>query len=230
MFIEPNSVPDPSLPTSVPTKVHLKVCGMREPANVQAVGALGADFMGFIFYPKSPRYVGQMEPALLHNLPESVLKVGVFVDASLSHVLEQVRTYGLDLVQLHGSETPEQCAAVRAAGIPLIKAFGVDTDFDFARLLPYVPHCSFFLFDTKGAHPGGNGTVFDWTMLAKYSLPVPYFLAGGIDLDHADYLRHNPLPGLFAIDLNSRFETAPGLKNVPKLSQMICLMKNLHRA
>lgn len=230
MFVEPNPVPESSLPSSVPHKVHLKICGMREPANMQAVAALGADFMGFIFYAKSPRYVGPLEPALLHHLPPSVLKVGVFVDASLAYILEQASTYALDLVQLHGSETPEQCAAVRATGIPLIKAFGVGPGFDFEQLAPYVPHCSYFLFDTKGPQPGGNGTAFDWTQLQNYALPVPYFLAGGIDLEHAEYLRRNPLPGLFAVDLNSRFEAAPGLKNVPKLSQMICRMKNINQA
>lgn len=223
----PATVPAPALPA----KVYLKVCGMREPDNILAVAAQGVDFLGFIFYPDSPRYAGAtLAPELLRSLPTGVLKVGVFVNEDSSHILHQVAAYGLDLVQLHGTESPAQCAELRAAHVPVIQAFSVGPGFDFGQLIAYVPHCTYFLFDTKGAKLGGNGTVFDWSVLEKYSLPVPYFLAGGIDVEHAEYLKENPLPGLFSIDLNSRFETAPGVKDVPKLSKMICQMKNHNRA
>ncbi|MBD2715088.1 phosphoribosylanthranilate isomerase [Microvirga sp. STR05] len=200
---------------------QIKVCGMTQPDNLAAVATLQPDFLGFIFYPKSNRYVGEkLSRAALLALPASIRKVGVFVDAPTAQIQEQVAAFGLDLVQLHGRESPMQCAELRAVGIPVIKAFGVGETFDFAQLLPYVEQVDYFLFDTKGPQPGGNGTAFDWNVLAAYSLAVPYFLAGGLELAQAATLRNLHLPGLFALDLNSRFETAPGVKDPELLAQM----------
>ncbi len=204
-----------------PTTPYLKVCGMRQPENLAAVAALRPDFLGFIFYPKSSRYVGtQLSETELAALPTGIRKVGVFVDESEDAVLARVAELGLDLVQLHGHETPAQCAAIRAAGIPVIKAFSVGEEFDFDVLYPYLGSVDYFLFDTKGSQPGGNGTAFDWNLLTAYNLPVPYFLAGGLSLTQADALRNLRLPGLFALDLNSRFEIEPGLKDAEMLRQM----------
>jgi phosphoribosylanthranilate isomerase len=134
--------------------------------------------------------------------------------------------YGLDLAQLHGEETPEQCAELQAAGLPVMKVFSVGSTFDFATLMPYVSCCAYFMFDTKGEMRGGNGTTFDWSLLKAYPLSVPYFLAGGLDLSHVETLRELQLPGLFAVDLNSRFESAPGQKDVERLRQMLDALRD----
>lgn len=208
------------------TSPLLKVCGMREPDNIAAVAALQPDFMGFIFYPKSSRYVGpELSRAMLAQLPAGIRKVGVFVDASVAEMLTQVAALGLDMVQLHGHETSATCQALRAAGVPVIKAFAVGEMLDVEVLTPYVGSCDYFLFDTKGVQPGGNGTAFDWNLLAAYELPVPYFLAGGLELAHAEALRNLRLPGLVALDLNSRFETAPGLKDPEQLRQLFATLR-----
>ncbi|HEX8428719.1 phosphoribosylanthranilate isomerase [Hymenobacter sp.] len=204
-----------------PTTPYLKVCGMRQPDNLAAVAALQPDFLGFIFYPKSSRYVGaQLSGEELAALPAGIRKVGVFVNESPEAVLARVAELGLDLVQLHGQETPADCAAIQAAGVPVVKAFSVGKEFDFKKLHPYVGSVDYFLFDTQGAQPGGNGTAFNWNLLADYELPVPYFLAGGLSLEQAEALRNLRLPGLFALDLNSCFETEPGVKDVKLLEQM----------
>ncbi|QNE38795.1 phosphoribosylanthranilate isomerase [Hymenobacter sp. NBH84] len=201
--------------------LRIKVCGMRSDNNIWEVAKLGVDFMGFIFYAKSPRYVvPTLDVKMLAKLPPSILKVGVFVNETTPVIQQRVQEYGLDLVQLHGHESPAQCAELRAAGILIIKAFSVGADFDFAQVAPYANCCNYFLFDTKGPALGGNGTTFDWQLLAEYPLSVPYFLAGGLDLAHAQELQTLRLPGLFGIDLNSRFELAPGEKDVGKLRQL----------
>ncbi|UOQ70297.1 phosphoribosylanthranilate isomerase [Hymenobacter cellulosilyticus] len=215
------TTPTSTSPLETAAALRIKVCGMREAANVAAVAALQPDFLGFIFYPKSKRYVAEaLDAELLRQLPASCRKVGVFVDEAPAVVQQQVARYNLDLVQLHGHETPAQCAELQAAGIPVIKAFAFDADFDFETLRPYAPYCAYFLFDTKGEQPGGNGTTFDWSLLQHYPLEVPYFLAGGLDEQHAEALAKLHLPGLYAVDLNSRFETEPGLKDDAKLARM----------
>ncbi|UOR03497.1 phosphoribosylanthranilate isomerase [Hymenobacter aerilatus] len=201
--------------------LRIKVCGMRSDANIREVANLGVDFMGFIFYAKSPRCaVPTLSVKTLNKLPSSVLKVGVFVNETTDIIRQRVAEYGLDLVQLHGQESPAQCAELRSVSILVIKAFSVGEEFDFAQAAPYVNCCNYFLFDTKGPELGGNGTTFNWQLLAKYPLSVPYFLAGGLDLAHAQELQTLRLPGLFGIDLNSRFELAPGEKDVGKLRQL----------
>ena len=194
---------------------------MREPANLAAVVALQPDFMGFIFYPKSSRYVGEsLQPAVLAQVPAGVQKVGVFVDEDVQVIKQRIADYGLNLVQLHGHETPATCATLRAVGVGVIKAFAVGEELNFVALQDYVSQVDYFLFDTKGAQPGGNGTAFDWQQLEQYNLPVPYFLAGGLGPEHAEALRNLRLPGLYALDLNSRFEIAPGVKDAELLRQM----------
>jgi phosphoribosylanthranilate isomerase len=195
---------------------------MREADSLTAVAALQPDFLGFIFYPKSSRYMGdELRAASLENLPPSIKKVGVFVNETTEIIRQRVQEFKLDMVQLHGDEAPSQCQELRAPDLLVMKAFALGGKFDFDTLLPYVPHCDYFLFDTKGEQPGGNGLVFDWQLLRDYALPVPYFLAGGLDLSHAETLRNLQLPGLFAVDLNSRFEVSPGKKDPIRLDQMI---------
>lgn len=224
-----SSVPAAQLPAA-PVRPLLKVCGMRDAASLAEVAALEPDFLGFIFAPNSPRFMGEILTAeLLQSLPPHSWKVGVFVNETPARILETAQRFGLSAVQLHGHETPAECEELSEAGLLVLKAFSVGPALDLAALLPYVPFCDFFLFDTKGAAPGGNGTVFDWQLLADYNLPVPYLLAGGLALSHAAELAALRLPGLVGFDLNSGFETAPGVKDAEKLRQMFSKLKINHK-
>jgi phosphoribosylanthranilate isomerase len=195
--------------------MKIKICGMREAANTTAVADFKPDFLGFIFYEKSARYVGQaFSPEVLRSLPESVCKVGVFVDAPLPDLLFSTARYSLDYVQLHGHETPAYCELARAQGLRVIKAFAVGESFDFEDLAAYETSCDFFLFDTKGALPGGNGTAFDWRVLAGYTGATPFLLSGGLGPANLAALRAFRHPQLAGYDFNSHLETAPGVKDV----------------
>ncbi len=199
--------------------MKLKICGMKYPENILEVGALLPDYMGFIFWEKSARYFDGEIP----NLPKSIKKVGVFVNASLDEILEKIQKYDLQAVQLHGHESVEFCESLKK-NIPnlidVIKVFPILDTFDFAILKSYENVCDFFLFDTKGKLPGGNGTTFDWKVLEKYPSTKPFFLSGGIGIaelgDVKQVLKTN-LP-IYAIDINSKFEVEPGLKNIELLS------------
>jgi phosphoribosylanthranilate isomerase len=194
--------------------MKVKICGMREAANILAVADFNPDFLGFIFYQKSARYAGEtLDTELLRSLPASICKVGVFVDAPLPELLATTAHYSLDYVQLHGHETPAYCQAVRAQGLRVIKAFAVGADFDFSALAAYVPACELFLFDTKGKHPGGNGYAFDWRVLANYHGPTPFLLSGGLGPDNVAELLRFQHPQLVGYDFNSLLEIAPGLKD-----------------
>ena len=209
-----------------PARLLVKVCGMRDAAALAAVAAHGPDFLGFIFAPKSPRFVGAaLAPALVRALPASIWKVGVFVNETTENIVATAHRFGLAAVQLHGQETPAQCEELGEAGLLVMKAFSVGEEVDFTALLPYVPFCDYFLFDTKGAAPGGNGAIFDWQLLAAYNLPVPYFLAGGLGPEHAAELAALRLPGLAGVDLNSGFETAPGVKDAGQVGQMLAALR-----
>lgn len=223
-------VPGAPVPATAPTRLLVKVCGMRDAAALADIAALGPDFLGFIFAPKSPRFVGEvLAPEVVRALPPTIWKVGVFVNETTENIIATAHRFGLAAVQLHGHETPVQCEELNEAGLLVLKAFSVGEAVDFAALLPYVPYCDFFLFDTKGAAPGGNGAVFNWNLLQSYNLPVPYFLAGGLGPEHAAELAALRLPGLAGVDLNSSFETAPGVKDARRVGEMLQalrLMKN----
>jgi phosphoribosylanthranilate isomerase len=212
---------------AIPPRLLVKVCGMRDATALTEVAALEPDFLGFIFAPASPRFVGKaLAPEQLQALPPAIWKVGVFVNETTDNMLAAALQFGLAAVQLHGQETPAQCKELSEAGLLVMKAFSVGEALDFNALLPYVPHCDYFLFDAKGAAPGGNGTVFNWKLLLKYNLPVPYFLAGGLGLEHAAELAALRLPGLAGVDLNSGFETAPGVKDARRVGQMLTALSS----
>ncbi|WP_226163358.1 phosphoribosylanthranilate isomerase [Hymenobacter terricola] len=217
--------PQPAGPAA-PSRLLVKVCGMRDAAALAAVAALGPDFLGFIFAPRSPRFVGDaLAPEVVRALPPAIWKVGVFVNETTENILATAHRFGLAAVQLHGHETPVQCEELNDAGLLVMKAFAVGEAVDFAALLPYVPYCDFFLFDTKGAAPGGNGAIFNWNLLTDYNLPVPYFLAGGLALEHAAELAALRLPGLVGVDLNSGFETEPGVKDAGRVGEMLAALR-----
>ncbi len=207
--------------------MKIKICGMREAANLLAVADFDPDFLGFIFYRKSARYVGDtLDPAQVRSLPAAIAKVGVFVDADLTEVRATNCAYTLDYVQLHGSETPDYCRQARAAGLHVIKAFAVGEGFDFSILVAYEPSCDYFLFDTKGALPGGNGTAFDWQLLAGYTGTTPFLLSGGLGPANLAELLDFHHPQLAGFDFNSHLETAPGLKDIAATR---ALLQQLHQ-
>lgn len=197
----------------------IKVCGMREPENIRAVEALGIDLMGFIFWPRSSRFVGE-KPSYL---PRNCRRVGVFVDAALPDILAAGEDFRLDVIQLHGHESPEAIAALKACipGVCVVKSLAVAGLEDLEQTEDYADVCDAFLFDTKGRLPGGNGRQFDWSVLQRYQGRLPFLLSGGIGPDDAQRIRAFQFPGCIGIDLNSRFETEPGVKDVDALRTFI---------
>ncbi|PAM96608.1 N-(5'-phosphoribosyl)anthranilate isomerase [Flavobacterium sp. IR1] len=196
--------------------MKLKICGMKYPDNIISVGALLPDYMGFIFWEKSARYCNETIPELI----QTIKKVGVFVNESVENIIEKIDKHNLQAVQLHGQESVAFCEELKnsiSKKIEIIKVFSVGDDFDFNVLEPFETLCDYFLFDTKGKLPGGNGTTFDWEILKKYKSKKPFFLSGGIGIDEITAIKNLNLP-VYAIDVNSKFEIEPGLKNKNLLS------------
>ena len=192
----------------------VKVCGMREADNIREVEKL-ADWLGLIFWPKSKRYVST-KPAYL---PTQAKRVGVFVDEEAGRVMQIADDYGLNLIQLHGHESPEYLSMLK--GYRIIKAFNIAIPSDFMDTTPYEGLADYFLFDTKGKQVGGNGEKFDWSVLSSYHGRTPFLLSGGIgpeDVEQARAIKH---PKCIGIDLNSRFEITPGLKDANLLREFI---------
>ena len=229
-----------------PNKFRLKVCGMKYQENIKAVAELQPDYLGFIFYEKSPRNFDRDIP----KLPESIKKVGVFVDASIDFVVKKVKEYDFKAVQLHGNESTEYCIKLNdrlnrphrssrpvrsnqvqvldptepyviSSRVEIWKVFSIKDKFNFDRLQHYEGVVDYFLFDTKGKEKGGNGYTFDWKVLEEYPSTIPFILSGGIGLDEIDKVREilkTNLP-IHAIDVNSKFEIEPGLKNIKPLKK-----------
>lgn len=202
----------------------LKVCGMRENENIAALRDLQPDFMGLIFYPPSSRFAAETaDPTLIRSL-QTIRTVGVFVNANEHYMVKMVEKFALNLVQLHGTESPGICAFIRSLGVGVIKVFSVGNDFDFGQLAAYEPYVDYFLFDTQGKLPGGNGVAFNWEILQQYPSRKPFFLSGGIGLEELAHLKQLDLPQMVAVDVNSRFEIRPGLKDMEKLKQFQSLL------
>jgi phosphoribosylanthranilate isomerase len=199
--------------------MKLKVCGMRDPQNIRELIALQPDYIGFIFYEKSPRNVEAL-PAV--DIPKEIKKVGVFVNSPIGFIEEKNSEFNFDLIQLHGDESPDFCKQLHEKGFKIIKAFGINDRFEFSITEHYKAYCSFFLFDTKGKLPGGNGTRFNWTLLSKYDNEIPYFLSGGIDLNNTTFIKTLSRDefNIHAVDVNSRFELEPALKDIPKVKKL----------
>lgn len=200
--------------------VKLKICGMKH--NIAEVAKLQPDYLGFIFYDKSPRFFNAEE---IPQLPAGVKKVGVFVDENISKVIELTKKYALDIIQLHGNESNAYVRDLQSnlefSDTLVWKAFSLDDEFDFSELSPYENTVDKFLFDTKGKGKGGNGYTFNWKILKGYTIKKPFILSGGIGLDEIESLKEllqTDLP-IYAIDVNSRLETKPGLKNIEDLKR-----------
>ena len=194
--------------------LKVKVCGMTDSRNLSSIADAGPDFLGFIFYPGSPRYNGRAAAdSLLSKVPATIEKVGVFVNEEPEEVVSITGILGIRIVQLHGSESSGYCAVIRSSGCRVVKSFGIDMEFDFDDLIPYYDTCDYFLFDTRSVLHGGTGVKFDWNKLSEYQHDKPFFLSGGIRPGDAHEIRGVCHRSLFAIDINSRFETSPGIKD-----------------
>ncbi|RKS43366.1 phosphoribosylanthranilate isomerase [Gillisia mitskevichiae] len=206
--------------------LKLKVCGMKHSENILAVAALIPDYLGFIFYEGSPRNFSGEIP----EIDTAIKKTGVFVDAEIEFILDKVKKYNFNAIQLHGKESAEYCKELRSAlgqnnSAEIIKVFSVKESFDFEELIPYEGVVNFFLFDTKGKNKGGNGIAFNWELLKDYPSSTPFFLSGGIGLDevlkieklYAYLEKKNKSKLLFGIDVNSKFEIEAGLKDANAL-------------
>lgn len=199
--------------------MKIKICGMGSPENILEVAALQPDYLGFIFFEKSERNFSGIIP----ELPNSIIKTGVFVNASLEFLSEKVKEYGFKAVQLHGKESVSYCEEVKALGIEVFKVFSIKDDFDFKTLIPYEHTVDYFLFDTKGKHPGGNGYTFDWGVLKNYNSNTPFILSGGIGMEQVTAIQEimkTDLP-VYALDLNSKFEIEPAVKSVGRLKEFL---------
>ena len=200
--------------------IKLKICGMKYPENIKEISTLNPDYLGFIFWEKSSR---NMNLETIPEIPRSIKKVGVFVNASINEINEKIKFFQLDIVQLHGNESVTYCKNVKKLGVEVIKVLSIGDKFDFATIKEYVLFVDYFLFDTKGKLHGGNGITFDWNVLENYHFNIPYFLSGGIGITEIDglkeFLKSPAAQKCFGIDVNSRFEKKPGTKNKIKLEK-----------
>lgn len=192
---------------------------MRDAQNILDVAALHPDMMGFIFYPASKRFVG--EGFDVPQLPASIEKVGVFVNETPEKIICTLKILGFQTAQLHGNETPEDCGLIRNAGFKVMKAFGIDENFDWDNLVPFKPVTDYFLFDTKTSKHGGSGRKFNWKLLENYKLDQSFLLSGGIGPEDWSVLSGFDHPECIGFDINSGFETAPAVKDVSLVRQFV---------
>lgn len=209
--------------------MRIKVCGMTQKEQVESLSALGVSFAGFIFYPKSPRYVFREMTALQIRKVNNINKVGVFVNAPMDEVLHLVDECRLQMVQLHGDETPKYCDRL-ADYVSVVKAFRLsDNDSVEWMTRPFDDVCDHYLFDTMGAGYGGTGKKFDWTVLQNQQINKPFFLSGGIEKGDEEKIRtfagEAVAKNLFALDINSKFETSPGVKNLALVQDFVQHLK-----
>mgnify|MGYP005847446923 CR=1 FL=1 len=201
--------------------MKIKICGNKDPNNIQALLPLKPDFMGFIFYKPSQRYIGNIDNSFFKDIPPSVRKVGVFVNEEINSLIVHSKTLGLDYVQLHGEEDVEYVKMVYFTGVPVIKVFRIDEELPCEEIKKYESYVSYFLFDKKTEKYGGSGKKFPWSLLDTYVSHVPFIVSGGIGPDDAEALKQIKHPKIYAADINSCFETKPGIKNVEAITDFI---------
>jgi len=210
--------------------MNIKVCGITQFKQLQQLEALNIDYAGLIFYKDSPRYMAdKITGKQVKDADFDIKKVGVFVNPGYSELLDAIDEYGLDMVQLHGNETPEMCEEL-SAEVEVIKAFRIAGEKSInidEMVMPYDAACDFYLFDTAGLKEsfGGTGQQFDWSILKKAKIEKPFFLSGGIGPDDAQKVKAFKHPDFFAIDVNSRFEMAPGLKDMAAILKFLQAFK-----
>lgn len=202
----------------------IKVCGLREPENIAAIRELDIDWMGMIYYPNSPRYVGGSLDAVSFNGKE---RVGVFVNESLANIKQAIFRFGLTMIQLHGDEEISFCKQVRRLRIKVIKAIAIREKQDFDIINDYEDNVDYILLDTKSEVKGGSGKKFDWSLLSNYTADIPFLVSGGIGPDDVDNLKEINHSWFAGVDLNSRFEEAPGLKKVELVKEFVQEMRGV---
>lgn len=208
--------------------IRVKVCGLNEPSNVSAISKAGPDFIGFIFYPGSKRFVGEHPDIMLfRNVSSKIKKTGVFVNEDLQKVLDLALYADLDAIQLHGDESVNYCNFFRKSGFSVIKTFGVGPGFDPEITDRYSDVCDYFLFDTKTEHYGGSGEKFNWSIINNYQFKKPFFISGGIGPEDAGIIGSVLNPQFYGVDVNSRFEVMPGVKDAIKIKKFIYELKNI---
>ncbi|WP_432672523.1 phosphoribosylanthranilate isomerase [Flavobacterium sp. SM2513] len=202
--------------------MKIKICGMKFAENISQVGALQPDFLGFIFYSKSKRFVGDdFSRDLIQNLPKSIKKVGVFVNESPEIILEKVKKFDLDIVQLHGNESVSDCQFLKENNIEIMKVFSINENVDFNIMKSYELVCDYFLFDTKTPDFGGSGKMFNWQLLENYTLNKPFFLSGGLNVASIEKIKELNYPMLVGLDFNSQLEDKDFKKNISKVTEVI---------
>lgn len=205
--------------------MKLKVCGLKYQENIEAIIKLSVNYIGFIFYKNSPRYMdANLSFDFVRSIPKHIKKVGVFVNENSYSILNSVAHYNLDIVQLHGDESEEVCQELKAY-VSVIKAFRINDEFKFDILNKYLTHVDYFLFDTDTNIYGGSGTQFNWQKLEEYKLKKPFFLTGGIGLESVTDILKFKHSQFYAVDVNSKFEIEPGLKDLKKVKQFITKLK-----
>ncbi len=209
--------------------LRIKVCGMKYKENIQDLIKLKPDFIGYIFYSNSPRFVNpEIAHSLTEKIPSEIKKVGVFVNSTTEEILDKFINLRLDYVQLSGHESPAFVRKLSHANIPIIKGVHVDSEEDLEKCYEFSPFVSKFLFDTKTDSYGGSGLKFDWNLLHAYKGETPFFLSGGIGPPEADDLLHFYHPLLEGVDINSKFEIEPGLKNTEIIHSFINTIRANH--
>ena len=203
----------------------IKICGLKFPENIRNIASMQPDMMGFIFYPKSPRYVNNPKDIAQLFIAPSIKKIGVFVNETKETILQKVKMYQLQGVQLHGDESPGLCLALKQQNLKVIKAFPIASADDMKRCALYEGFADYFLFDTRTLLHGGSGEKFDWEMIHSYKGLTPFLLSGGISSDDAEAIRSFKHARFAGVDLNSRFETSPGKKDVEMLQLFIQKLK-----
>lgn len=208
--------------------MKIKVCGMKNPNNIEELSSLSINYMGFIFYPKSPRYIAGLKPEILNILSDSTKRVGVFVNEKVASLFKTIEKYGLDAVQLHGNETLQYCEDLIETfpEITIIKALSISDIKDIEKTDEYEEVCDYFLFDTKTSQYGGSGQKFNWEILNSYKGNKPFFLSGGISMEDIEEIKNLQHPNLYGLDLNSKFESEPGLKDLYLVKKFIKKIKN----
>jgi phosphoribosylanthranilate isomerase len=205
------------------SKIKLKVCGMRDPENILQVAELHPDYMGFIFYSKSKRHVGD-NFKIPPQLDKIIKRVGVFVNESTEKIVELALVHNLDFIQLHGNEQMSQCVELKQKKLGVIKVFSMEEGFDFLNVAPYKKVVDYFLFDTKSDRYGGTGKTFDWNLLGRYDQEIPFFLSGGLSAVNIQRAKNLVYRNLHALDVNSGVEILPGLKSIDKLKVLNAIL------
>ena len=207
-------------------KIRIKVCGMRDSENILQVAKLQPDYIGFIFYSKSKRFVGD-DFKIPEQLQKNIKRVGVFVNEGTQEILKLSAKHALDFIQLHGNESTEQCDEIKARGLGVIKVFQIDNHFDFVEINAFKKSVDYFLFDTKIESYGGSGKAFDWSLLNQYNQEIPFFLSGGLSASTIKDVTGLQGMNLHALDINSGVEVSPGLKRIELINELKLIVNSI---